>query len=130
VLVPDHPTQVMPLDELMDLAAEPRDDTATMPIATTPSPALAASTRTPAPLNPATPRATPRPTARPTARPQQPQPRVDTGPDLRDRVMADARRAYEAGLAQGRGWLKRGDNALIAATLAVTLVLLLVVGAV
>ena len=44
-------------------------------------------------------------------------------------VMADARRAYEAGMAQGREWLRQGDNGLIVATVAIALLLLLVVAA-
>ena len=124
--VPDEPTQVMSLDELMTVAAEPHSDTVTTPI--------------PSPLNPAAP---PRPAARPSppprsvrppqpvqsAQPAHPAQPVRTEPDLRDRVMTDARRVYDAGLAHGREWLKRGDNALIAWTVAVALLLLLVVAA-
>ena len=113
----------MSLDELMNLAGEPRDDIATMPIATTTPPAAPtaapAAAPMPAPLNPATSMASPRP----------PQPAVATGPDLRERVMSDARRAFDAGLAHGREWLEQGDNALIVATLVAALLLLLVVAA-
>ena len=118
--VPDKPTQVMSLDELMDLAAEPRD-TVTQPIpATQPSPAAPM----PAPLNPAAP---PRPTG--SAQTTQPAQPAQTEPDMRQRVMSDARRAYDAGLARGREWLKQGDNTLIALTAAVACLLLLVVAA-
>lgn len=116
--MPDEPTEVMSLDELMDLAAEPRADTATMPIRT-PLPARPPLPTTPAaprPLNPAAARPAPKPPVPPT-----------TGPDLRDQVLADARRAYEAALDRGREWLKRGDNGLIAATAMVTLLLIVVV---
>jgi len=99
VSVPDKPTQVMSLDELMDLAAEPPSDTVTAPI--------------PAPLNPATPRPTPAP--KPAA---QAEPAVKTEPDMWERLVADARE-----------WLKQGDNALIASTAAVAFLLLLVVAA-
>ena len=49
---------------------------------------------------------------------------------MRERVISDARKAYDAGLARSRAWLKTGDNALIAATIAAALLLLLVVAAV
>jgi hypothetical protein len=93
----DEPTDVMSLDELMDLAAT-RGNSAvreapTMPIRRS----LPTTTAAPAPMNPA---------ARPVAR-----------------------QAYDAGLARSRVWLETGDNRLIAATVAVTLLLLLVVTA-
>lgn len=102
----------------MDLAAEPRDDTATQQITTPPAapPAAPAVTPAPAPLNPAA----RQPIARPVAA-------AAAGPDLRQRVMTDARQAYDAGLARGREWIKQGDNGLIAATLVAALLLLLVV---
>jgi hypothetical protein len=122
--VPDEPTQVMSLDELMDLAAEPRSDAVTTPM--------------PAPLNPATPRSTPAPAPQPApaiaAPPPAPTSRparaVATGPDLRQRVWDDTRRVYNAGLARSREWLKTGDNTLIAATAGVALLLLLVLVAI
>jgi hypothetical protein len=121
----------MPLDELMDLAAEPRADTATMPIRR-PLPTTPAA---PAPLNPATSRPTPAAVnpvaARPTLAPQPavaPAPAA-TGPDLRERVLDDARRAYDAALEQTRLWLKHGDNGLITATVCVAALLLVVVAA-
>ena len=119
----DHPTQVLSLDELMDLAAEPRDDTATQQITTPPAapPAAPAVTPAPAPLNPAARQPIARPVAPAAAAP------AAAGPDLRQRVMTDARQAYDAGLARGREWIKQGDNGLIAATLVAALLLLLVV---
>jgi hypothetical protein len=135
--VADHPTQVLSLDELMDLAAEPRDDTATMPIRTTPAAKSTPTPTPPAPLDLTQPpqRMQPEPAARPQhqdrpERPPRPQPRIAADPDLRERVMADARRAYDAALAHAKEWLKAGDNGLITATLVVTLLLLLVVAAV
>jgi hypothetical protein len=111
--VSDHPTEVMSLDELMDLAATESgaSETATMPI-TPPAPP---------PLNPVAVRPAPRPLPRP-----QP---VRSEPDLRERIMTDARQAYTAGVARSRDWLRTGDNGLITATLLVTLLLLLVVAA-
>lgn len=95
--MPNEPTQVMSLDELMDLAAEPRE-TATTTIPATPMPA---------PLNPAAPRPTP-----------APQQAARTEPDIRERMIADARE-----------WLRQGDNTLIAWTAAIACLLLLVVAA-
>jgi hypothetical protein len=110
----------MSLDELMDLAAEPRSDTATMPIPAS----LPTTPAAPRPLNPAAVRPAPAPTPRTTPKP------VPTGPDLRERVLTDARRAYDAALERGRIWLKQGDHGLIAATGVVLLLLLVVVAAV
>ena len=98
----------MSLDELMDLAAEPRD-TVTAPIRATPPPATPTSatpvpaTPMPAPLNPAAPR---------------PSAKAPAEPDMRQRLIADAKE-----------WLKQGDNALITWTAAVACLLLLVVAA-
>src|SRR3954454_522602 len=105
----------MSLDELMDLAAESGSEATTQPIRTTP-----VTPSAPAPLNPA---AATRPKPAPAPRP------VRSQPDLRERIMVDARRAYDAGLVRSRDWLKTGDNTLITATLFVTLLLLLVVAA-
>ena len=115
----------MSLDELMDLAAEPRSDTATMPIRTpsrTTPPA-------PGPLNPVAARPAPaRPAPAPAPPPRRTTPApAPTGPDLRERVLADAHRAYEAALERSRQWLKTGDNGLIAATALVALLLIVVV---
>jgi len=90
----DEPTEVMPLDQLMDLASEP----ATVPIRRSPAP-------TPAPA--------------PTPSPSSPTP-VPTLQDLRKDVAAAAQ--------QVRTWLRRGDNTLIALTVAAALILLIVVG--
>jgi hypothetical protein len=70
--VSDKPTQVMSLDELMDLAAEPRD-TVTAPIPATPMPA---------PLNPAAPR---------------PSAKAPAEPDMRQRLIADAKEWLKQG---------------------------------
>ena len=43
--------------------------------------------------------------------------------------MADARRAYEAGMARGQDWIRKGDHSLVVATAAVALLLLVVVAA-
>jgi hypothetical protein len=67
----------MSLDELMDLAAEPRD-TVTAPIRATPPPA----TPMPAPLNPAAPR---------------PSAKARAEPDMRQRLIADAKEWLKRG---------------------------------
>ena len=117
-------TEVMSLDELMDLAAEtstPAPPQPDRPAATSPQP----PPPPPAASRPAMPRR-PAPAA---AAARAPAPAVPAGPDLRQRVITDARRAYVAGVDRGREWLREGDNGLIAATVALALLLLLVVAA-
>ena len=111
--MPHEPTEVMPLDELMDLAAEP-STAPTVQIRRTPPPTAApapAPTPAPAPLNPAA----PKPTA--TA-----QPRVAVAP--RFEPLLD--QAHEF-LGTADQWLRRGDNGLIVGTTLIALMLLLVV---
>ena len=126
----DESTEVMSLDELMELAAEPRPDATTQQYVV------------PAPLLPPT--APPASVAPP--RPAQPQlGRTDAAPAgsggapmhlLLDRMRADSRRVLDdaqhaaaTGLTHVRQWLETNDNALIAATVLVTLLLLVVVAA-
>ena len=118
--MPDERTEVMSLDELMDLASEPSTaptvqiqrptPPATLPATPPPTPA-------PAPLNPAT--AQPiaqRPAAqRPVAR-----------PDLGALLEQGGERLSLAG-DQARDWLRQGDNGLIAATALLALLLLVVI---
>ena len=127
----------MSLDELMDLASEPKarpaSDTATVPIRP-PRPTTPTTTAAPGPLNPAGPRPTPL-AAEVTRRPAPaPAPAATSkpakaGPDIRERVLADAHRAYEAGMARSRVWLKKGDNTLIVATAGIALLLLVIIAA-
>jgi len=129
-------TEVMSLDELMDLAAEtstPAPPQPDRPAATSPQPPPpppAATSPQPPPPPPAASRpAMPRRPAPAAAAARAPAPAVPAGPDLRQRVITDARRAYVAGVDRGREWLREGDNGLIAATVALALLLLLVVAA-
>lgn len=105
----DDSTQVMPLDELMDLAAEPRPAAPTRPHAAPPplQPPLAYPTD----VVPANSGAAPMPSV------------------LLQRIRSDARRASAIGIAQVQQWLETKDNALIAATVLITVVLLVVVAA-
>ena len=118
-------TEVMSLDELMDLAAE----TSTVP--PPPPPAAPPVNRPASPPRPSPAATRPAPPVTPKPAPARAPARAPerTGPDLRERMLADARRAYAAGLDQSREWLRKGDNGLIAATVALALLLLLVVAA-
>ena len=110
----DDTTDVMSLDELMDLAAA--EPTVTMP---SPPPPAAAQ---PVAAQPAAPRRQPRPRRAIT---------VDAHRALADarRALVDVRRVSAAGIAASREWLETNDNALIAATVLVTLLLLIAVAA-
>ena len=100
----DDSTDVMSLDELMDLAAA--EPTVTMPTAHLPA------------------------AAAPVAPEPQPRPRPERAivVDAR-RALVDARRVSAVGISVSREWLETNDNALIAATVLVTLLLLIAVAA-
>ena len=112
----DESTEVMSLDELMDLAAEPHPGATTQPHVV-PSPA--------APPAPAV--QPPKP-----AEPRQPSPTNLLLERMRSdgrRILGDAQHASATGMTAARQWLESNDNALIAATAFVTLLLLIVVAA-
>jgi hypothetical protein len=115
-------TEVMPLDELMDLAAEPR------PAATTQLHAVAAA---PPQLSYPASGAHPYiPQPQPQRKPTDAAPATGGGaPMLMRRIRADAQRASATGMTRLRQWLESNDNALIAATVLITLLLLVVVAA-
>jgi hypothetical protein len=117
-------TEVMPLDELMDLAAEPR------PAATTQLHAVAAAPpQLSYPASGAHPYI-PQPQPQPQRKPTDAAPATGGGaPTLMRRIRADARRASATGMTRLRQWLESNDNALIAATVLITLLLLVVVAA-
>jgi hypothetical protein len=117
-------TEVMPLDELMDLAAEPR------PAATTQLHAVAAAPpQLSYPASGAHPYI-PQPQPQPQRKPTDAAPATGGGaPMLMRRIRADARRASATGMTRLRQWLESNDNALIAATVLITLLLLVVVAA-
>lgn len=110
----DRRTEVLSLDELMDLAAEPsssaptvqirRPEAATRPATPTPTPA-------PAHLNPAAPKPAP-----------ATQPPVAIASRL-EPLREEARKF----LVTAQQWLRRGDNGLIAGTALVALLLIVVV---
>jgi hypothetical protein len=74
-------------------------------------------------------------TARPVAVPPPPAPSsaapvtsaAPAGPSVVDRMRGDAAAAWSAGLTRSRTWLDRGDNAVIAATAVVALLLLVMI---
>ena len=124
--MPDERTEVMSLDELMDLASEP-STAPTVQIrrygapteGRTASPPAAAETPipAPAPLNPGN----PQPIAqRPAAQ------RGVARPNLGVLLEQSGERISIAG-DQAQDWLRQGDNGLIAATALIALLLLVVV---
>ena len=129
----DDATDILSLDELMDLAAEPRPaptqpaDAPTVqlrPAAAPTQPLVAPPSYEPPPIPPAP----PAPPARTNSAART------IGQDAR-RIGQDAQRIGHAARREGEivwghvlEWLKAGDNGLIAATALVTLLLLVIVG--
>ena len=109
-------TEVMSLDELMDLAAEPYPGATTRPhVVPAPAPQPAPAVQPPKPAEPA-----------------QPSPTNLLLERMRSdgrRMLGDAQRASATGMTTARQWLESNDNALIAATVLVTLLLLIIVAA-
>lgn len=133
--VQDDSTQVMSLDELMDLAAEPRvraqpapPPPVTLPPAP-PVPAPAPSPVAPSPVATAPRQVPPTPAARPRTEPGQMTVLLARMRADGQRILGDARHASSAGMTVSRRWLETADNALITATVLVTLLLLIIVAA-
>jgi len=118
--VDDDATDVLSLDELMELAAEPQTQPRPAPPQAAPPTVTHATPPRPAPPQPAQP-----------ARPARPAKPARTGPSpaslLAQRVRADASRAGQLTWERSRAWLTTGDNGLIAATAFVTLLLIVIV---
>jgi hypothetical protein len=118
--VPEPPapdaTAELSIDDLMGSA---RPVQTAPPVAVPPPPPPVAAVPTPPPA-PASSHAASRPT---------PAPAAPAGPSVADRVRGDAAAAWSAGMRRSRAWLGEGDNAVIAATAFVALLLLVMVAA-
>ena len=118
-------TAELSIDDLMGPA---RPVAAAPPVAVPPPPPpVPARPVPPTPATPATPAA---PAAPPTAHPAThatPRPATPAGPSVTDRMRSDAAAAWSAGVRRGRTWLDTGDNAVIAATTFVAVLLLVMV---
>ena len=124
--VQDDTTDVMPLDELMDLAAEHPTTRIARPQPAAPQAAPASGAHAWAPAE--------------QQRPTDARPAGSGGPTMPlaarmradgQRMLVDARHAletaFETGTTQSRRWLETADNGLIVGTVLVTMLLLIVI---
>jgi hypothetical protein len=114
-------TAVLSLDDLMG-PPQPVQTAPSVAVPPPPPPVAAVPTPTPTPAPPAT--TSVHPASRPT-----PPPTTASGPSVADRVRRDAAAAWSAGMRRSQDWLSTGDNAVIAATALVALLLLVMVAA-